>query len=596
MTIVQQGAINPTAQIVPDIIVQIIPPTVALLNGVPTNILGLVGTATWGPVNSPSIVSSMADYSRQFGQIQARKYDLGTAVAAAVLQGANNIRAVRVTDGTDVAATIGLFDTAGTPVLGATLNALYTGSLGNLLIALVAAGSTPNTSKLTLALPGQTPEVFDNLGGVTATATVQTTANVVTGTTLTNNGGSGYNPAAPAPIVTVGGPGVGAQIVALVNPNGTLSLTVAAGGTGYTTPPTITIPAPANNVWQNLVSAVNNGISGLRGPSQFVTAAIGTSTGVPAVATYTLAGGTDGVTTITGATLLGVDTVPRKGMYALRGTQTSIAALADDDDSTTFSAQVAYGLSEGTYMVMTGPVGQTIAAAITAKNAAGIDTYAAKLMLGDWCYFNDTVNNQRRLISPQGYVAGILANLSPEQSSLNKQLQGILGTQKSSLNQTYSSADLQQLVGAGIDVIANPVPGGNYFGVRVGHNTSSNAVINGDNYTRMTNYIASTLNGGMGKYVGRLQSPDERSQARTTLQSFLQSLQDQNMIGDVNNPGKPAYSVILDATNNPNNRVALGFQQADVKVVYLSIVEKFLINLEPGQSVQITRGSTALAA
>jgi hypothetical protein len=43
------------------------------------------------------------------------------------------------------------------------------------------------------------------------------------------------------------------------------------------------------------------------------------------------------------------------------------------------------------------------------------------------------------------------------------------------------------------------------------------------------------------------------------------------------------------------SRVALGYMQADVKVIYLSVIEKFLINVEGGQSVQINRQSTQLA-
>jgi hypothetical protein len=97
---------------------------------------------------------------------------------------------------------------------------------------------------------------------------------------------------------------------------------------------------------------------------------------------------------------------------------------------------------------------------VAAKVTAAVDSYAFKYLFGDWIYWNDTVNNQIRLISPQGFVAGRLANLSPEQSSLNKPLYGIVGTQKSYQNQTYSSAELQLLAAAGIDVITNPIPAG----------------------------------------------------------------------------------------------------------------------------------------
>src|SRR5260363_374810 len=104
MPISQQGAINKTAQIVPDVYVQIVAPRVLLLNGVPTNNLGSVGTAQWVPVNEPVTIGSMADYARRFGSILPRLHELGTAVAAATLQRANNFPCVRVTDGTDTAA------------------------------------------------------------------------------------------------------------------------------------------------------------------------------------------------------------------------------------------------------------------------------------------------------------------------------------------------------------------------------------------------------------------------------------------------------------------------------------------------------------
>ena len=509
MSVTQLGAINTTALIVPGLFVQIVPPQVTLLNGLPTNILGVVGTATWGPVNAPTIVSNMADYARQFGQIQPRKFDLGTAIAAAVLQGANNFRAVRVTDGTDMAASVIVLTNC------ITFTSKYTGSLGNQAQVIIGAGTAANTSKATITMPGLVPEVFDNIAGT------------------------------------------------------------------------------ANALWVNLANAINLGQSGQRGPSQFIVASAGIGVTAPAVATYSLAGGTDGVTTITSSVLVGVDTVPRKGMYALRNTNTSIAMLADADDSTQWSLQVAYGLSEGTYMIMTGPSGDTISNATTVKATAGIDSYSAKLLFGDWVYFNDTVNNQTRLISPQGFSAGRLANLSPEQSSLNKPMYGIVGTQKSFQNLTYSDAELTQLGLAGIDVITNPIPAGNSFGARFGHNSSSNAVTNGDNYTRMTNYIAYTLNAGMGLFVGKLQSVTVRRQAAATISAFLEALAGQGMIGSAD--GTQPYSVQIDNTNNPQNRVALGYMQADVKVRYLSVIEKFIVNLEGGQSVAINRQSVALA-
>lgn len=515
MPVTQQGQINTTALIVPDLYVQIVPPQVSLLNGVPTNILGFVGTAQWGPVNSASIGGSMGDYARIHGALQNRKYDMGTQVAAAVLQGANNFRFVRVSDGTDAAATTSMMDTAGTPAAGLNLTAKYTGTLGNSLQSTISAGSQANSYRITLALPGQTPEVFDNITGT------------------------------------------------------------------------------GNALWVNMAAAINNGQSVARGKSDLVVAAAAASTAAPALATKTFSGGTDGATVNT-SQMIGNDTGSRTGMYSLRNTGASIAVLCDLDDSTSWTTQVAFGLSEGIYMIGVGPANDTPANAASVKATAGIDSYAFKLLHGDWIYWLDTVNGLVRVISPQGFIAGLLANLSPEQSSLNKQLYGIVATQRSIQSRTYSSAELQVLAQAGIDVITNPVPGGNYFGARIGHNSSSNPVVNGDNYTRMTNYIAYTLNAAMGKFVGKLQSqkPDDstRSQAKATTDSFFVGMQ-QPTPGNQNGM-IDEFQTVCDLSNNIPSRIALGYMQEDVKVRYLSVVEKFLINVEGGQSVQIVRQST----
>ncbi|MFS2114313.1 phage tail sheath C-terminal domain-containing protein [Herbaspirillum frisingense] len=507
MPVSQAGSINTTALIVPDIYVQILPPQNTLINGLPTNILGIVGTAQWGPVNAPTTIGDMTGYAQTFGAVQNRKYDMGTQVAAAVLQGANNFKCVRVTDGTDVAASIAVQTNC------ITFTSKYTGTLGNTIQVTLSAGSAANSWRAVVSMPNRQPETFDNITG--------------TGAAL----------------------------------------------------------------WANIAAAINQGQSGLRGPSQIIVATAGSGTTAPTAATLSLTGGTDGATTITSSVLLGQDTIPRKGMYALRSTYTSIAMLADCDDSTSWTTQVAFGLSEGIYMIGVGVAGDTIANAVTTKATAGIDSYAMKLLFGDWVYWQDTVNNVTRMISPQGFVAGCLANLSPEQSSLNKQLYGIVGTQKSMQNLQYSSAELQTLAQAGIDVVTNPIPAGSMFGVRIGHNTSSNPVTNGDNYTRMTNYLAYTLNGAMGKFVGRVQSTQKndplRRQVDATVSTFMQNLIDQNMIDSFDNT--------CDLTNNSISRIGLGYLQDDLNVRYLSIAEKLIVNMQGGQSV-VTRASTAAAS
>lgn len=511
MPIVQQGSINTTALVVPDLYVQIVPPQNLILNGVPTNIVGIVGTASWGPVGQPVILATMADYAQNFGPIIARKFDAGTQVATAVQQGAQNFRCVRVTDGTDTAAQAIV---AGTTVV---FTALYTGSLGNNVNLALGPGSQINSWRLTVSLPGVQPEVYDNITG-----------------------------------------------------------------TG----------AP---FWAALAAAVNQGQGPQRGPSQLIAASAGGATATPVAFSMMLgasSAGSDGASGVGSTLLVGMDTLPRTGMYALRGQGCGIALLADCDDPTQWTIQAEFGLQEGIYMVLTGPAGDAIQNAVTVKQQAGLDSYSAKLMFGDWLWWSDAVNSVVRLVSPQGFVAGRLANLSPEQSSLNKPLYGVIGSQKSGTpgsgqNASYSSADLAVLLGAGIDVISNPQPGGSFWGVRGGHNSSSNPATNGDSYTRVTNYIAETLSAGMGQYVGQVINSDLFMRIRATQLSFLQNMLGQGILGSTD--GSLPFSVICDTSNNPASRTGLGYVQSDAQVQYQAINEKFIVNLEGGQTVQVTR-------
>jgi phage tail sheath protein FI len=243
-------------------------------------------------------------------------------------------------------------------------------------------------------------------------------------------------------------------------------------------------------------------------------------------------------------------------------------------------------------MILTGPPGDTIQNAVAVKAQSGLDSYGAKLMFGDWLWWSDQASNIVRLVSPQGFTAGRLANLSPEQSSLNKQLYSVIGSQKSGTpgsgqTTSYSSADLSVLIGAGIDVISNPQPGGAYWGVRAGHNSSSNLATNGDNYTRLTNYIAETLSAGMGLFVGQLINISLFQQVRATQLAFLQNMFNQGILGSTD--GGLPFSVICDMSNNPASRTGLGYVQSDAQVQYQSINEKFIVNIEGGQTVVVSR-------
>ncbi|AOX17718.1 phage tail protein [Kozakia baliensis] len=309
-----------------------------------------------------------------------------------------------------------------------------------------------------------------------------------------------------------------------------------------------------------------------------------------AVGSVTLSGGEDGGIPATEA-FIGQDALPRSGMYALRGQECAVAVMHGVTDYSCFTTQAAFGLSEGIYMIAAGPAGEAIMDAVSKKMSSGLDSYAVKLMFGDWVWWSDDANGLM-LVSPQAFAAGILAALSPERSSLNKPLYGVVGSQKAGLgggSATYSVADLSVLFEAGLDVICNPAPGGAYWAVRCGHNSSSNAAVNGDHYTRLTNYLASSLAAGMGAYVGSVINDNLFGDIRATLLGFLSSLLSQGILGVTN--GTLPYAVICDGSNNLPARIAAGYVQADVQVQYQGINEKFIVNLQGGTSVNVTVAS-----
>jgi hypothetical protein len=528
MPVVQQGALNTTALTVPNIYVQIVPPASLTLNGVPSNVLGIVGTATWGPVGVATNASGPSDCTAAFGAIQNRKYDLGTQVATAAMQGANVFKLVRASDGTDMAATVVVQSTC------ITFNARYTGTLGNTITVQIATGSR----------------------------------------------GTGYFKA----IVTIGGGNTAMpQQLAEVFDN------LAFGLTG-------------NAIWVAIAAAINNGLSIRRPASKYITATAGAGTTAPALSTYTLAGGTDGASSAAAvaaspAIILGTDVAPRTGIYALRGTGCALGIVADMDTASAWPTIDALAQSEGIYFHHTSPAGDTVSNFVTTLQTAGL-SYDSKCMFGDWVYWLDTVNGLLRLVSPQGFAAGRKANQTPNNSVLNKPLAGVVGTQKSGAPgttqvQSYAYADLSSIFQAGGDVIGTPSPGGAYFSCLGGHNCSQQPTAS-DSYTTMTNYIAATLNAGMGKYVGQPITTNLQNNVTATLSGFFSNLVQQGLLTP-NGDGSMPYSVVCNSTNNPQSRTSIGYLQADCQVTYEGIVEEFIVNLQGGASVVTTKSSQQTA-
>jgi hypothetical protein len=506
MPIIPAGQLNVAALVVPNLYVQIQPPQ-PLLNGVPSGIIGVVGVASWGPLNTPTPFGSYAEYQGLFGALLNATFDMGTVVAIGVQQGANSFVGVRVSDGTDVKAS----EIVGTTDI--TYTARYSGTTGNSIRVTIAAGGAASSFNVSVSLPGVLTENFTN----------------VTGT--------------------------------------------------------------GNAFWVNLASAVTNGQGPLRGASQLITAVAGSGTDAPTLGTVALTGGTNGTSGVTAATLVGSNGLPRTGMYTLAKQNVSVLLLADLTDDTQWSVLGSFAETIGAYAITSFAASESITAAVTAMQTVGAYSSWLKVMHGDWLYWYDQVNQITRLVNPASFAAGIIAALDPSQSSLNKQLTAIIGSQTAGVvgspqQYTYTDADLSTLFSAGIDLICNPAPGGNYWAVRAGINSSLNGATNGDNYTRMTDFLAATLDAGMGIFVGQKITTSMDRSAVATITAFLVTVQQAGLLND---PSQPLPATVTGGLgpNTPNPMVLTeqGIYTINVAVTYSPINRFFIINLQGGQTV-----------
>ena len=514
----------------------------------------------------------------------------------------------------------------------------YTGVLGNKIQFSIQNGSAANTYMAIVAFPGLAPEQFNNIAGaVPATGSAVFTANPANSDTLTIGGttvtfvtaltsgiqcligatlantlanliavlstsvdanlikftygsaaGTTLNLAAnPAQLVGTAG---NALTLAKSSSVITLSGATLANGTGT-----------GNTFWVNLANVINNG-NAFHGPSQSVVASAGAGVAIPLLSTpVTLSGGTDGASGITDANLMGQDIVPRKGMYVLRNSDCDAFTLCDLSTTADYAAIASFAVGEGMLPIFATTSGDNIADALSIRINSGIDTPWMWLILGDWPTFYDSYNGVSRLISPAAFGIGIVGNLSPQQSPLNKPLQGISATQRSTLGQTYSDTELTLINNGGIDTILPPStsPGGYYFSFATGRNASSNTAANGIEYTRMTNFLMRAAQSkAAGSFVGQLQSIQPNDQTRANAKSLFDGFSAQLASSEVglgiNGQGMidTPWLVQCDLTNNPPNLQALGYLFLYWQVRYLNVIRYFVVKFQGGGNVTVTVQST----
>lgn len=523
--------------------------------------------------------------------------------------------------------------TAGTS--GLNITALYSGVMGNQIQCSVQQGSAANSFMFVVSFPGLPPEQFNNITGSAAVGTITFSANPAPNSTITlgttvwtfvSSGATGNQTnigaslsatlAALASQLNASTDSQVSQCTYTVTPTVltiTYKTTAASGGNFALAASTVpasngtvsaaTLTYNGNTVWQNAANAINGGTPSHSAPSRFVTAAAGTSTAAPILsAPITLSGGTDGTANLTDANLVGSDVLPRKGMYVLRGSLVTDFELIDHTTSSAWAAISAFALSELMTPVFATVSGDNIANAVQTVINSGNDTPWAWNIVGDWPYFYDSYLGLNRTVSPAAFGIGILGNLSPQQSPLNKPLQGVTATQRSQFGLPYSDAELSQLNTGRLDVIVPPAnsSGGFYFSFGSGRNGSSNTAANGIEYTRMTNFLMRTAKSkAAGSIVGQLQSiqPNDqtRQRAKALFDGFSAQLASPQVGLGINGQGMidMPWMVQCDLNNNPPNLQALGYLFLYWQVRYLNVVRYFVIKFMGGGNVTVSVQSTA---
>lgn len=634
--IVGAGALSIPSLQTDDAYIQVVAPP-NFITGVPTDVIGCVGTASWGPVNVPIHLGSGQDAVLQFGQLSAVSltdpHDLATDLFLAFGQSNNQATlegwATRVSDGTDVAAsgTVSVAASA-TPSVATITGSLTVGDGLQLIATSSAIAGSPVTVTYTTRASDTLTTMAAGLvlllnanaalaaAGVYATSalgvitlywpatlspTITWTKNV-TGTATesmaitTGSGGSG-------------GVTVTALFTGLLGNNCTA---IVAAGTGTATwnvtlvPPTgipeLYVGLPSAGFSAALASAINVGQNAARGPSNnFKAVAVVPGVGAPTVGVTTFSGGTDGRSGVTTGILLGSSTAsPPTGLFSLGNLNPAVGIswICGMTDPVAPATQLQFNQQYGASTISSFASGLTVAAAVTAANTTGVAD-PSMLFAKDWIYFFDSINGVQRLVPSPPVIGGLWATLGPQQSPGNKAVNLVIGTERFSpqIGSTpYNVSDIGMLEQAGILTITNPIPRGRVFGIRHGQSSSLQAATKPAEYWRMTMYIARSASAFIGQYVDeeQSQSPADPLRAAFSLQSnqFLNSLEAANQIDD--------FLVTCAFSSNPTAQPGLGlntpssiaqhYMFALWQVTYLSSVRFFVLSLQGGTTVVSVAG------
>ncbi len=532
------------------------------VQGISTDVWGIVGTFQKGPVNVPTYIVGLDDLENEFGPADSTLTGYIGALSAAT-QGANQFQVVRVVGSGAVAASTTVNDSFGNPVFTSTYQSVGVG--GNNASVQVSAATQPGAFKLVYT-DGTNIESFDNVVTVLpATPTVAPTL-TATGTTGTLPAGTytvawsgtnafGETQISPTTTVTITA-GQNIAVSAITLPAtltgvkyymsvavGSTSLAVTATGTGAATTLTALPPAgaeipPVSNTAQTGFTLVTNISSQIVNNTQPATP----NTNLPVSNFYALAGGNNG-TVPPLSTYIGTQN-PNTGMYALAGTSPAISQffLAGQADADAGSVQTigSFCSANSLMAAVCLPQGTTSANAIAATATLNTDRVA---LCWPWQQMFVSELNQTLIVPPTGYWVGRVSTLYPQESPGNKSLVYTSGTEF-----TVSSSDIAACLANRVVPVGVSIPRGG-LGISSGATLSQTPSLNPVYRRRMNDFIVESINTALGAYVDEPITPTLLQDQQSTVSAFLNPLTTNN-----NESGKPmiaSYSVQCNSKNNP---------------------------------------------
>lgn len=508
--------------------IDIIPSSPLQAVGPQTGLIAIVGTATDGVPNQPTVFLDQPSLFAEFGMGTTLPYSLVREALTAMCYpiAPPTFIGVRVTDGTDTAATIVLKDTQESPATVITLTRKNTGSRANGATAyfVLVSGTTSENPvyRLIITYPNQPAEVYNNLVAYAG-------------------GGGAYSAAV-----------LQANALAAINVG---SLTSA--------------PSPR---WTATAG------SSVNAPSTAVAQASGGTDGASGVGTAQLLG----TSAYSGST----------GMYALTGlvtgAQVILAALTDPTAGPTIAefCEDQQCLGWLAFPSLT-PTETAIGTRATNDLASPY-----LLLASDWLYVNDTISGQTLLVSPMGALAAIVASVQAYQYPGNQPTPGVTGILRTDritngMNSvTGPEAGERQQNGI---LYLSYMPQ-QLRGPKLGlpHGMTSDGVTRICD-TRMLCVIADELQSILGAIVGQAMNTKPGPNLGQPALGNAQDAADAYLNGLAEgSPAQISDYEFLFGSNNTQGTVQKGYLLPAILVTTLAAAQFIVTALQVGSSVQIT--------